>query len=151
MAICKNDPVQEESWVDIAPLSRIGPPPFPHISLLQQENVTSTWSKTAQFCLLLWDQKEQQHAVLSFLPAPFPAMPGENFRLETPANFKSHHYHTQANFKGICNQIAITLLCTRIFFPDHCWPSRNLENKTKQKNPELYFEVQWPHWESVII
>lgn len=131
--MCKNDPVQEESWVSIAPLSRTGPPPFPHISPPGGEHYTNVkQNRTIVFASL--GQKDQQHAVLSFLPALFPAMPAENFRLETPGNFKSCHYHTQVSFEDTCNQIAIALLCTCIFFPDHFQPSRNLETKNKLQN-----------------
>lgn len=56
VAICENDPEQEESSVSIAPLSTTGP--LRSLApLLQEESITSTWSKTAQLCLLLSDRR----------------------------------------------------------------------------------------------
>lgn len=80
-------------------------------------------------CALLPQHQEQHPAVPSFLPALFPAIPLCHFRLQAPANYNTNSPN------DVCNQTALTLLCTCVFFPNHYWPSRSLENQPTNPTP----------------
>lgn len=100
----KSDPAQEESWVDIAPSSRTGHPLLALASLSSSSRTQH--QHEAKLCnsdCFSRTRRSSSVAVLSFLPALVPATPGENFGLEIPASFKSHHHHTQTSFKDMCN------------------------------------------------
>lgn len=97
-------PIQKESWVNIALLSR----GIPLTSLSSIHQHEAKWPK---LCLASLGPGAARCS--SQLPTS-PATAQHNFRLQTPAN-----YNTRAGSEDVCNQTAMTLLCTRVLFPSH--------------------------------
>lgn len=141
VAICRNDPIQKESWVNIAPLSR-----GMSLTSLSSSRTYTTWSKMAQVvpCFL-----RTRSITLQFSSSYQPySLPYHGII----SGFKHQPITTHKQALKVCATKLPWLLRTCISFPDHYWPSRSLENQpTNQTRPKMCSEVQLSHWKRVII
>lgn len=93
------------------------------------------------------EAKWHKLCLASLGPAAAPCssqLPTSPIPCHTMASFQtSNTSQDTSSYEDVCNQTAVTLLCTCVFFPNHYWPSRSLENQPTNPTPNYILESSY--------
>lgn len=96
--------------------------------------LTPTWSKMAQVVPCFPRTRSSSQLPTS----PIPCHTTVSFQTSSTSQWQ----HTSSS-KDVCNQTALTLLCTCAFFPSHYWLSRSLEKQPTNPIPNYILESSY--------